>query len=243
MSIHIPQNDQPHPDGWFAFGFSDELAARKLLSRPSFGQALTVFRTQSGRAYAVSAYCPHLGARFSDGGTVQGESIECGHHGFRFNPEGVCIRTGHNIPIPTGTHLQTWPLRETNGLLLIYHSAENRLPPYEIPPVENDGWTKPIHQSLEIPTQAGWLPPSSQCIQQYGAGYALHELPGQPLGLTVRLWVLPNPVNHEQTTLRLAVRVKKTDSPISRLAAPLLARALLNRFTREAQQERPKAEN
>src|SRR5579872_3402044 len=52
------------PSGWFAVGFSRELARGKILSRQFMGHQLVLFRAQSGTACAVDAYCPHLGAHF-----------------------------------------------------------------------------------------------------------------------------------------------------------------------------------
>jgi nitrite reductase/ring-hydroxylating ferredoxin subunit len=136
------------PNGWFAFGFSDELKPGKLLSRPFMGQEVTVFRTQSGQAYAVDSYCPHLGAHFGDGGEVRGETLECGYHGFQFNGQGNCVRTGHDVPIPPRAKLGTWPLRETDGLLLVYHHVDDQPPTWEVPSVGTNGWTRLIYKSF-----------------------------------------------------------------------------------------------
>ena len=111
----------PFPNGWFVIGFSSELPPGKLLARTFMGQEVTVFRTQSGQAYAVDSYCPHLGAHFGYGATIDGEVLQCPFHGFQFNGEGACIRTGYGTSVPPKAKLRTWPLRELDGLLLIYH--------------------------------------------------------------------------------------------------------------------------
>ena len=84
----------PFPNSWFVFGLSDELHPGKLLARKFMGQEVTVFRTESGQAYAVDSYCPHLGAHFGYGATVKGEILQCPFHGFQFNGDGACVRTG-----------------------------------------------------------------------------------------------------------------------------------------------------
>lgn len=131
----------PFPNGWYVFGLSRELAAGKLLARKFMGQDVVVFRTVSGRAYAVDAYCPHLGAHFGYGGTVRGEVIQCPFHGFQYDGSGACVKTGYDSPVPPAARLKTWPLREHSGFLLIYHHARGEPPAWEVPPVETAGWT------------------------------------------------------------------------------------------------------
>lgn len=120
-----PDRSQEHgrslpgfPAGWFAVGFSHELSRGQMLSRQCMGQQLVLFRTQSGLACAVDAYCPHLGAHFSYGGTVLGEVIRCPFHGFCFDQRGACVATGYGTKPPPAARLRTWPLRETSGMLL-----------------------------------------------------------------------------------------------------------------------------
>jgi len=140
----------PFPNGWFVFGFSDELKPGKLLARPFMGQEVTVFRTQSGQAYAVDSFCPHLGSHFGYGGQVRGEMLECGFHGFQFNGQGTCVRTGYGTPIPPRAKLRTWPLRESDGLLLVYYHADAKPPVWEVPSVGVDGWTKLLYKSFTL---------------------------------------------------------------------------------------------
>ena len=140
----------PFPNGWFVFGFSDEVKPGKLLARPFMGQEVTIFRTQSGQVYAVDSYCPHLGAHFGHGGQVRGEILECGFHGFQFNGQGTCTRTGYGTPIPPRAKLRTWPLRETDGLLLVYYHSDAKQPIWEVPSVGVDGWTRLLYKSFTL---------------------------------------------------------------------------------------------
>jgi nitrite reductase/ring-hydroxylating ferredoxin subunit len=141
----------PFPNGWFVFGFSDELKPGKLLARPFMGQEVTIFRTQSGRAYAVDSYCPHLGAHFGEDGKVRGEMLECALHGFQFTGQGACIRGGYyGARIPSRSRLGTWTLREMDGLLLVHHHVHHQLPTWEVPSVGTDGWTRLIYKSFDI---------------------------------------------------------------------------------------------
>ena len=145
-----PDRSQEHgrslpgfPAGWFAVGFSHELSRGQMLSRQCMGQQLVLFRTQSGLACAVDAYCPHLGAHFSYGGTVLGEVIRCPFHGFCFDQRGACVATGYGTKPPPAARLRTWPLRETSGMLLVYYDHVEGEPTWEVPTCDEEGWTPP----------------------------------------------------------------------------------------------------
>ena len=131
------------PAGWFALGFSHELPRGQILSRQFMGHQLALFRTQSGKASAVDAYCPHMGAHFGHGGTVEGETIRCPFHGFCFDQGGTCVATGYGTKPPPTARLRTWPLREVNGMLLVYYDHEGQKPTWEVSARDEEGWTAP----------------------------------------------------------------------------------------------------
>jgi nitrite reductase/ring-hydroxylating ferredoxin subunit len=131
------------PTGWFAVGFSHELPPGGLLSRRIMGRELVVFRTKSGQAIAMDAYCPHMGAHFAHGGTIEGEVIRCPFHGFCFNQQGECVATGYGTKPPPTARVQTWPLCEVNGMLLVYHDSDGKEPTWEVPAFVTEGWTSP----------------------------------------------------------------------------------------------------
>ena len=131
------------PAGWFAVGFSHELSRGMILPRQCMGHQLVLFRTQSGRACAVDAYCPHMGAHFGHGGTVEGEVIRCPFHGFCFDQRGACVATGYGTKPPPTAQLRTWPLREVNGMLLVYYDHAGHKPNWEVPACDEEGWTPP----------------------------------------------------------------------------------------------------
>jgi phenylpropionate dioxygenase-like ring-hydroxylating dioxygenase large terminal subunit len=140
----------PYPAGWFAFGFSGELPPGKLLARPFMGREVVVFRTQSGQAAAVDAYCPHLGAHFGFGGSVEGELLRCPFHGFCFDGQGNCVRTGYGTRPPPRAVLPVYPLCEVNGILMVYHAAHNETPAWEVPALEQTGWTTLRHRVFRL---------------------------------------------------------------------------------------------
>jgi nitrite reductase/ring-hydroxylating ferredoxin subunit len=129
----------PFPRCWYAVGFSHELARGKVISRRLAGNDIVVFRTESGRAVALDAWCPHMGAHFGrTGARVEGESLRCAFHGFAFDGSGTCTATGYGTKPPVKARARTWPLHERNGLLLVHYGES---PDYEIPELDWRGYT------------------------------------------------------------------------------------------------------
>jgi nitrite reductase/ring-hydroxylating ferredoxin subunit len=138
------------PTGWFVLCFSDELRPGRILERKFMGQDLVVYRTASGKACVSDAFCPHMGAHFAYGGTVEGEAIRCPFHGFEFDSAGVCVKTGYGTPPPRKARLRMWHVREQNGIVLAWHHQDFRAPEWEVPPLEAAGWTGMIHHEWQI---------------------------------------------------------------------------------------------
>lgn len=130
----------PYPDGWYAIGFAHELRPGQVMTCPFMGQDVVVFRTQSGQVCAVDPFCPHLGAHFGHGGTVQGETIQCPFHDFRFNTSGMCVATAYGTKPPPTAIVRTWPVREVDGVIIVYHHHDGQPPAWEVPTHDFTGW-------------------------------------------------------------------------------------------------------
>lgn len=128
------------PRGWYALAWSHELAPGQLHTGTWFGQELALWRTASGQAVVSSTFCPHMGAHFGHGGCVRGERLRCPFHGFQFAADGRCVQTPYGS-LPKA-HLKTLPVREINGLVLVWWDDRERSPDFEVPPLDFAGWTR-----------------------------------------------------------------------------------------------------
>ncbi|MEM7437558.1 MAG: Rieske 2Fe-2S domain-containing protein, partial [Myxococcota bacterium] len=80
-STLAPANrQQSFPAGWFLVCFSDELAPGQVKSLQWMGLEVVAFRTEAGRPCLSDAFCPHMGAHFGHGGTIEGETLRCPFH-------------------------------------------------------------------------------------------------------------------------------------------------------------------
>jgi nitrite reductase/ring-hydroxylating ferredoxin subunit len=138
------------PTGWFLVCFSDELRPGDVKPVKFMGQDLVVFRTESGKACLSDAFCPHMGAHFAYGGSVEGESIRCPFHGFCFDTEGACVKTGYGSKPPRKARLRIWHHQEMNGLIMAYHHPFGGEPQWTIPKLDDEGWTPLHHHEFQV---------------------------------------------------------------------------------------------
>ncbi|SMH37430.1 Rieske 2Fe-2S domain-containing protein [Azospirillum agricola] len=152
------------PRGWFMVADSAEVTSVPLAVR-YFGQDLVLYRGESGRAYMVDAYCPHMGAHLAKNTTsyvihdkrqVEGESIRCPYHAWRFGADGAC----NDIPYskakpPAAAKLRSWPLQERYGCLYTWHDPEGGEPDFDLPAIPE--WDNPSYVRWEI-DRLGMLP-------------------------------------------------------------------------------------
>src|SRR5690348_7814461 len=88
------------PNGWYQVAYTDELPARAVRTLRYFGRDLVAWRDDAGAAHVMDAYCPHLGAHLGHGGVVEGDSLRCPFHGWRFGGEGACVAIPGGLKIP-----------------------------------------------------------------------------------------------------------------------------------------------
>lgn len=118
--------------GWYVVCRSKDLKIKKTLSVRICGHQLTLFRTESGKAAAVDAFCPHMGMDLSKGHVV-GENIKCLFHEWKFDSSGKCV----DIPclkkkVENGKSVQGYPVEERYGFVWVYSDPEAKGSVFEI---------------------------------------------------------------------------------------------------------------
>jgi phenylpropionate dioxygenase-like ring-hydroxylating dioxygenase large terminal subunit len=121
------------PNGWFLLAYSEDLPRGGLKRMHYLARELVAFRGESGTAWVLEAYCPHLGAHLGEGGAVVGDTIRCPFHGWRWDGEGGCAEIPYAKRIPAGARAQALPVRELNGMIFAWHDAQERAPSWQIP--------------------------------------------------------------------------------------------------------------
>ncbi|MGH7438037.1 MAG: Rieske 2Fe-2S domain-containing protein [Polyangiaceae bacterium] len=129
-----------HPRGWFVVALSSDVARGEVKTVHYFGQDIVLFRTGGGALSAVDKTCPHLGAHLG-GGKVVGDCLRCPFHHWSFDAAGRCVDVPGAKKIPPKAAVRTWPLREQNGVVFVYHCPRGEPPAWEVPVLEEEGWT------------------------------------------------------------------------------------------------------
>lgn len=140
----------PFPDGWYVLLTSSELQKGTVISKKFAGKDLVAFRTDSGVAAVADAYCPHMGAHFGFGGTVEGETIKCPFHYFCFDTSGTCTKTGYDTKPPAKAILKMYTIREVNGFIIIWHHSKNEPPHWEVPAADNENWSEVLTADYDL---------------------------------------------------------------------------------------------
>ncbi|MFI5270153.1 MAG: Rieske 2Fe-2S domain-containing protein, partial [Chloroflexota bacterium] len=76
-------------NAWYAAAWSAEIG-HGLIQRWLLDEPVALYRTSAGAVTALGDRCPHRRFPLSQGQLV-GDSLQCGYHGFTFDPSGACL--------------------------------------------------------------------------------------------------------------------------------------------------------
>ncbi len=105
-------------DHWYVAALSSELTTTPI-SRQILGEHVAMYRVASGDAIAIADQCPHRGYPLSLG-TVVGEKLVCGYHGFTFDCSGSCVAVPGQDRIPSRLSVRTYSLVERGPWVWIW---------------------------------------------------------------------------------------------------------------------------
>jgi len=127
---------------------------------------MVLFRTRSGEARVLDAFCSHLGAHLGHGGRVMAETIRCPFHAWHWDGEGRCIDVPYGR-IPRGARIKSWPLVEKNGLIFCWHHDTGEPPSYQLPDLPEVGsqdWTPLEIRRWQVHSR--WLDMNENAVDQ-----------------------------------------------------------------------------
>ena len=144
----------PMPNGWFAVAFSSDLKVGDVKPIQYFAEEMVLFRTRSGQAKVLDAFCPHLGAHVGYGGRVMGETLRCPFHAWQFDgASGACTHIPYSDQIPPRARLRAWDTQEKNGMIWVWYHALQKPPEWDFPALpefDDPNWSEPRSFELEM---------------------------------------------------------------------------------------------
>ena len=118
---------------------SAELAAGRAKPLRLMSEDFALYRGESGKAQVLAPFCAHRGTLLSTG-WVEGDSLRCFYHGWKYGPTGKCVEAPAERDGFAGTvSVRSYPTREYLGLIFAY-LGEGAPPPFpEYRDLEDDG--------------------------------------------------------------------------------------------------------
>ncbi|GAB3200704.1 Rieske 2Fe-2S domain-containing protein [Nocardioides hungaricus] len=125
---------ETYASGWYQVAWSDEIAAGQSVPMRYFDTELAAYRGDTGTLHISDAFCAHLGAHLGYGGQVEGDAIRCPFHGWKWDAEGRNCDIPYSRPKQMGLQIKQWPVREVDGVVLLWYGANGEEPAWEPSP-------------------------------------------------------------------------------------------------------------
>lgn len=121
---------------WMPVGASSELAPGGVKAVRLLGEDFALYRAETGEPALLDARCPHRGASLVHG-IVEGASLRCAYHGWRFAPDGACVELPTLAPdeaVRARACTRGHRVAELGGLVFAYLGPEPAplLPRYDV---------------------------------------------------------------------------------------------------------------
>lgn len=124
---------------WQPVALSTDIKSGEAKPLHIMSEEFTLYRGESGLPFVVAQRCPHRGTQLSVG-WVEGDSIRCRYHGWRFAGDGQCVEMPAALPESAArTKIAHYPTHDYLGLIFVYFGAGQppAFPP--IPAFEGEG--------------------------------------------------------------------------------------------------------
>lgn len=132
---------QPYPRRqWWMAAYSHEVT-RSLFGTTVLGEKIVLYRTEAGDVVALSGLCPHRMFPL-EMSRVVGDTVQCGYHGFRFDPTGRCVEVPSQ-PEPSPATLRAYPVIEHGGTVWLWTGEPERADPQQLPDLSAIGLGAP----------------------------------------------------------------------------------------------------
>ena len=105
---------------WQPVYCSEELPSGRAVPIRIMSEDFTLYRGESGSAHIIAFRCAHRGTQLSTG-WVEGDSLRCLYHGWKYDASGQCIeQPAESEPFCRKIRIQSYPTQEYLGLIFGY---------------------------------------------------------------------------------------------------------------------------
>ena len=154
---------------WYPGIKAKKVGNKRPVRLKMLGEELVLFRGKQGQVVALTDWCPHRGARFSNGLCDFQGTITCPYHGYVFDETGQCVAgliEAVDSSLAPKMRAKRYPTAESNGIVFIWMGQTPPVPleedlPWELKDPEvsatryvrvkmwNTNWTEPVWQGID----------------------------------------------------------------------------------------------
>lgn len=154
---------------WYPAIKARRVGAKKPVRVKMLGEEIVLFRGKDHQVVALTDWCPHRGARLSNGLCDFPGTITCPYHGYVFDDTGQCVAgliEAVESPLAPKMRAKCYPTAESNGLVFVWMGQTPPVPLAEDLPWEfkdpslhatrytrvkmwETNWTEPIWQGID----------------------------------------------------------------------------------------------
>lgn len=146
----------PMPFGWFQICWPDDIPAGQTLPLFYFDRHLVAWRDEDGAAHLMDAFCPHLGTHLGYGAKVEGCTLVCPLHAWRYDAEGRNVEIPYSDKVNKAARIRTYPVVERNGMVFAWYHPTDAPPQWEVPVLEafgqTEGWGTVVRKQYRVKT-------------------------------------------------------------------------------------------
>ncbi|MDB4029062.1 Rieske 2Fe-2S domain-containing protein [Gammaproteobacteria bacterium] len=118
LAPELPEQRDPSKSdlvsGWYKIAQSDQISLKEALQVDNFPTQMVVWRGEDSVLRGLDLYCKHMGASLACG-EVEGNSIRCPFHNWRWAGEGHCDEIPYAKNIPSKALTRAWEIDEIDG--------------------------------------------------------------------------------------------------------------------------------
>ncbi len=143
-------------NAWYVAADATEVS--RTLSRITvLEEEIVLYRRLDGRPVALEDACPHRKLPLSMG-RLDGDLVECGYHGLKFDCSGACRLVPGQERIPPKARVRSYPVAERYGLVWIWmgdpaEAEESQI--FPVPHYDDPAWT--VSRGLPIDIACSYL--------------------------------------------------------------------------------------
>ncbi|HVN82971.1 MAG TPA: Rieske 2Fe-2S domain-containing protein [Terriglobia bacterium] len=188
---------------WHPVYVSSRLTSGQAVPIQILNDFFTLYRDNEGKPHVTAFRCPHRGTQLSTG-WVEGDSIRCFFHGWKFDSTGQCTeQPAEPKPFCHKIKIAVYPTEEQFGLIFAYFGEGSPPPIPRWPELETSGT---VASMAVLP--CNYFQSAENILDDVHVGFAhsaVPELGGSPRGKT------PPRVSAEETSFGLSVAFQNED--------------------------------